>query len=316
MLRRGVALLFASAIVVGACSASTGGSPAASAPAASAPAASAPAASGGGSAAPSAAAAATPIAGGLLDKVLKAGTLRIATDKDYAPQSFLNPDGTWSGFDVDVATEIAKRLGVKAEFKAIDWDVITAGKWADRWDVSVGSMTITKPREQILDFTSPYYYTPAQMAVTKKSGITTLAGLAGKTICVGVATTYEDWLKGTLQSESIGPVASPPPNVTVKTQKTDANCAEFIKAGRDVGDGFLTSATVVDSSISNGTPIVKVGDPVYVEQLAASTDKAGANAQDFIASVTKIIDDMHADGTLTAMSNKWFKADLTTKPGG
>jgi len=314
------ALLAGVVLATAACSSNGGAAssaPSAAAPSAAAPSAAPPSVAPSGSASASAvAASASPIAGGLLDKVLKAGTLRVATDKDYAPQSFLNPDGTWSGFDVDVATEIAKRLGVKAEFKAIDWDVITAGKWADRWDVSVGSMTITKPREKILDFTSPYYYTPAQMAATTKSGITTLDGLAGKTICVGVATTYEDWLKGTLQSESLGPVATPPANVTVKTQKTDANCAEFIKAGRDVGEGFLTSVTVVDSAIANGTPIVKVGDPVYVEQLAASTDKAGANAADFITTVSKIVDDMHADGTLTSLSNKWFKADLTQKPGG
>ena len=76
MLRRGFALLFTSAIVVGACSTSTGGSPAASAPAATAPAS-----------APAASAAASPIAGGLLDKVLKAGVLKVSTDANYAPQS-------------------------------------------------------------------------------------------------------------------------------------------------------------------------------------------------------------------------------------
>jgi polar amino acid transport system substrate-binding protein len=308
-LLRGLALTASAALVFAACSSSAGGSASAAAPTAAGTSA---ASSGGASAAP-----ASPIAGGLLDNVLKAGTLRVATDKDYAPQSFLNPDGTWTGFDVDVATEIAKRLGVKPEFKAIDWDVITAGKWANRWDISVGSMTITKPREQILDFTSAYYYTPAQMAATKKSGITTLDGLAGKTVCVGVSTTYQDWLMGTLQSESLGPVATPPADVKVKTQQTDANCAEFIKAGRDVGEGFLTSATVVDSSIANGTPIVKVGDPVYIEQLAASTDKSGADATDFITTVTKIIDDMHADGTLSALSKKYFDGkDLTIKPAG
>lgn len=253
----------------------------------------------------------------LLGKVLAAGTLRISTEKNYAPQSFLSPDGKWTGFDIDVATEIAKRLGVKPEFKHIDWDVITAGSWAGRWDVSVGSMTITIPRQKALGFTSAYYYTPAQMTATKKSGITTMDGLAGKTVCVGVSTTYEDWLKGTLQSVSIGPVAKPPANVKVKTEPSDNDCAEFTKSGRDVGEGFLTSSTVVDSSIANGTPIVKVGDPVYIEQLAASTDKSGPNDASFIAAVTRIIDNMHADGTLTTLSKKWFNGqDLTVKPAG
>jgi polar amino acid transport system substrate-binding protein len=310
MLRRGFALLFASAIVVGACSASTGGSPAASAPAASAPAASAPAAS-----APAASAAASPIAGGLLDKVLKAGVLKVSTDANYAPQSVQKPDGTYEGFDIDVANEIGKRLGVsKVEFVTPGWDVITAGSWAGRWDISVGSMTITTPRQAILAFSDPYYFTPAQMTATTASGVTTLDGLAGKTVCVGTATTYQDWLQGKLQSVSLGPVLTPPAGVKVQTLDTDQSCAQAIAAGRKDAQGFLSSSTTVDAAIANGTPIVKVGDPVFVEQLAASMDKAGPDPTDFTAAVSKIIDDMHADGTLTAMSNKWFKADLTQKP--
>jgi polar amino acid transport system substrate-binding protein len=257
---------------------------------------------------------ATPVPGGLLDKVLKAGKLVIATDANYAPQSFKNPDGTFVGFDIDVGKEIAKRLGVTAEFTAQSWDTITAGGWSGRWDISVGSMTITKPREQVLAFTHPYYYTPAQMAATTKSGITTLAGLAGKTVCVGSSTTYEDWLKGKLESESLGPVATPPANVTVKALESDNDCPEAMQAGQNVGEGFLSSITVVQSSIDNGAPIVKVGDPVYVEQLAASCDKSGPDPTDFVAAVSKIIDDMHADGTLTALSMTWFKADLTKPP--
>ena len=322
MVKRGVSLFFIAALAVAACSSSTGGSTAPSnAPSAAASASevasTAPSAAASASASAAASAAASPIAGGLLDSVLKAGKLRISTDKNYAPQSFLNPDGTWTGFDIDVGNEIAKRLGVTAEFKSIDWDVITAGSWAKRWDVSIGSMTITIPRQKVLDFTSPYYYTPAQMAATTKSGITSIDGLAGKTVCVGVATTYQDWLQGTLQSVSVGPVASPPAGVKVKTETSDNDCAEFIKSKRDVGDGFLSSATVIDSSIANGTPIVKVGDPVYIEQLAASTDKKGPDDTDFIAAVSKIIDDMHADGTLTTLSKKWFNGqDLTVKPAG
>ncbi len=255
-----------------------------------------------------------PIAGGLLEKVLTAGKLVVSTDADYAPQSFLKPDGSFEGFDIDVANAIGARLGVTVEFVTPGWDVITAGSWAGRWDVSVGSMTITVPREEILAFTSAYYYTPAQMAATTKSGITTLDGLAGKTICVATATTYLDWINGTLESESLGPVADPPAGVTTTILDTDQNCAEAIAAGQNVGDGFLTSETVIDSAISNGVPIVKVGDPVFTEQLAASADKSGPDPTDFIERVSAIIDEMHADGTLKAMSEQWFGEDLTTPP--
>lgn len=313
-LRGRLTLLGATAILVAAC----GGSAATPAPATPAPATPAPATPAPASEAPATPAPATeapPVAGGLLDTVLKSGTLRVSTDPNYAPQSFLKPDGTFEGFDIDVATEIAKRLGVKVEFQTPSWDAITAGSWAGRWDVSVGSMTITVPRQKVLAFTSAYYYTPAQMAVTTKSGITSLDGLAGKTVCVGAATTYMDWLQGSLQSVSLGPVATPPAGVEVKSLDTDQLCAQAITAGQNVGDGFLSASTVIDEAIKQGTPIVKVGDPVFVEQLAASMDLTGPDPSDFVTKVSAIIDEMHADGTLAAMSNKWFGMDLTQKPG-
>jgi polar amino acid transport system substrate-binding protein len=154
-----------------------------------------PSAPASGSAAASPSTAASPSANpdDLLAKIKAAGVLKVSTDAAYPPQSELK-DGKWEGFDVDVATEIAKRLGVTVEFTAQDWAVITAGNWGGRWDISVGSMTITAERSKTFDFSPPYYYTPAQIAASKKSGITDLAGLAGKTICAGEATTYWTWL--------------------------------------------------------------------------------------------------------------------------
>jgi len=309
---RVAALLGSVAIVVGACSTAGGSTaPSAAAPSVAVPSA---AASSAASAAPSAAGSTAPVEGGLLAKVLAAKKLVVSTDTNYAPQSFLKPDGTFEGFDIDVATEIAKRLGVAVAFETPGWDTITAGKWGGRWDVSVGSMTITVPRQKVLDFSPPYYFTPAQMTATTASGITTLDGLAGKTVCVGTATTYQDWLEGKLQSVSLGPVLTPPANVTVQTLDTDQACAQAIAAGRKDAQGFLSASTVIDQAITNKTPIVKVGTPVFVEQLAVSADKSGPPTADFMAAVDKIITDMHADGTLSAMSQKWFKADLTKAP--
>ena len=111
-----------------------------------------------------------------------------------------------------------------------------------------------RPAEAVLDFSPAYYNTPAQMTATTASGITTLDGLAGKTVCVGSATTYMDWLQGNLQSVSLGPVATPPAGVKVQTLDTDQLCAQAITAGRKDAEGFLSSAsTTVDQAIANGT---------------------------------------------------------------
>jgi polar amino acid transport system substrate-binding protein len=238
----------------------------------------------------------------------------VSTDPNYAPQSFLSPDGSYQGFDIDVANEIGKRLGVTVEFVTPGWDTITAGSWGGRWDISVGSMTITVPRREVLDFSPAYYFTPAQMTATIDSGITSIEELTGKTVCLGSATTYEDWIKGTLQSESLGPVAVPPPDVKLQTLPTDQDCAQAFAAGRKDAEAFLTSGTVVDQAIANGTPIVKIGAPVFTEQLAVSIDKSGPDDTDFLARLKTIIEEMHADGTLTALSMKSFNEDLTVPP--
>jgi len=296
MFKRGISMLLAAAFVAAACSSAGSSSP----PAAST--------------APGASAGASPIAGGLLEKVLKAGTLKVSTDANYAPQSVQKPDGSYEGFDIDVATEIAKRLGVKVEFVTPGWDIITAGSWSGRWDVSVGSMTITVPRQGVFEFSPPYYFTPAQMTATTASGITTIDGLAGKTVCVGSATTYEDWLKGKLQSVSTGTVATAPAGVKVQSLDTDQSCAQAIAAGRKDAEGYLTAGPTVDAGIKNGTPIIKIGDPVFTEQLAVAVDKSGPATTDFMPALAKIITDMHADGTLKKLSEKWLGGDLTEAP--
>ena len=300
-IRKLAALAVASGLVFAACTGS-GASPSSSP--------SAPPASEAPSAAASAAPA-TPIAGGLLEKVIKAGKLVVSTDPKYPPQSELQPDGTFKGFDIDVATEIAKRLGVKVEFATPDWTAITAGGWGGRWDISVGSMAITVDRSKVLDFSPPYYYTPAQMAASKKSGITTLDGLAGKTICSGEGTTYDQWLNGKLDYGTGQNLGTPPAGIKTVTLPTDTDCPDQWKSGRFDFDGWLSSVTTVDGAIKAGLPVVKIGPPVYFEPLAVSIDKGGPVDADFLAAVKKIVDDMHTDGTLQAMSMKWFGADFT-----
>lgn len=279
---------------------------------------------GGGSASPSAttgsatSGAASGSAGNpndLLAKIKQAGAIRVSTDPNYAPQSFQKPDGTFEGFDIDVANEIAKRLGVTVKFITPDFSAVQSGGWAGRWDMSVGSMTITEPRKKVLDFTEPYYFTPAQMSASKKSGITTLDGLAGKKICVGEQTTYQFWLEGTLKLGDGSSTAPVPQGAKATTLKTDQDCAQSLKSGRSDFEGWLSSSSTVDDAIKAGTPVVKVGTPVFYEPLGVAFDNKGAPPHsELLAAVKKIIQDMHADGTLTTLSKKWFNgADLTTK---
>ena len=254
----------------------------------------------------------------LLAKVLAEGVIRVSTDPNYAPQSLLKPDGTFEGFDIETATEIAERLGVEIEFVTPEWDAITAGNWGDQWDMSVGSMTITTPRAEVLYFSSGYYFTPAQFAARAGADIDSLDDIAGKTVCVGTATTYELYLNGEdvgIPQEFIN--VPPPEGVTVVPLSTDAECAQAIQAGREEFDIFLTSGTVIDQAIANNIDVVKVGEPVFVENLAAAFDKnSSLDSSGLRDKVSEIIDGMHADGTLSASSKNWFDGvDLSVISG-
>src|SRR5437016_5391250 len=134
----------------------------------------------------------------LLAEVHRRGTLVIATDANYSPQSVRAPNGTWSGFDVEVGREIARRLGVKPVFEAVHFDLIVKGHWLNKWDVDVGSMSITSERTKVLWFSKSYYYVPGSIAVRAPGPIQTLSDLRGKKVGVTAATTFQSYLLGKL----------------------------------------------------------------------------------------------------------------------
>ncbi|MEP7360454.1 MAG: transporter substrate-binding domain-containing protein [Chloroflexota bacterium] len=252
-----------------------------------------------------------------LAAVCAAGKIVMSTDPAYPPQSVLAPDDPlgYKGFDIDVGHEIANRLGVDISFETPAWEVLTAGSWNGRWDFSVGSMTITSPRQTVLDFTQPYYYTPAQLAVQSSSAITDPAGLAGKVICVGEGTTYLDWINGVLDFGSESPQTTAPAGSTATTLPSDRDCAVAWQSGRHDFDGWLSSLTTVQGAIDDGLPVKTVGAPVYYEPLAVAFDKSAPTHTALLAAVDQIVADMHADGTLTQLSMKWFNYDYTVEAG-
>ena len=244
-----------------------------------------------------------------LAAICEAGVIKVSTDPEYPPQSFLDPEtNELDGFDVDVAKEIAERLGVEAQFETPTFDAVVAGSWAGRWDMSVGSVTITPERAEVLDFTQAYYYTPAQMAALSSSGFTSLDDFAGTTVCVGAGTTYFFWLNGELTlPEEAGEMAEPPADVTATTLETDTDCAEAWQAGRTDFEGWLTAYPTALGIQEGGLEIDLVGDPVFFEPLAVAFDKGVENNDSLVEAVDAIIGEMHEDGTLTALSEEWYE---------
>jgi polar amino acid transport system substrate-binding protein len=253
---------------------------------------------------------------GLLAAVQNAGVLRVSTDPAYPPQSSLNKQGEYEGFDIDVATEIANRLGVEIAWETPSWDAITAGNWSGRWDVSVGSMTVTPERAEVLHFTPAYYYTPASVAVhednTDISDVET--DLDGKTIGVCSGCTYDFYLEKTLDipGEEIEFVID---DAEIKGYDTDSSAINDL----EIGDGrrldaVISATPTLEGAVDKGKAIKLVGDPIFYEPLAVAIDRnAPEDPQPLVDAISAIIEEMHADGTLTELSMKWYETDLTKK---
>jgi polar amino acid transport system substrate-binding protein len=250
----------------------------------------------------------------LLSEVRKRGKLLISTDANYEPFSYKTSDGTWHGFDVDVAREIARRLGVQAEFLDISFDVVTGGNWNGRWDLNVDSMAIARDRQRVLYFTEPYYYTPAAFFVYKKNSLRSVDDLAGKRVGVGAATTSQAYLEGhlTLTGENI---IIPAPPARAVPYDTDQLALRDLALGDGVRlDAVLTSGPFVKYQIKNGQPFKQLGQPVFYEDCAVAIDKnSPLDPKRFYSAVDTAVKDMHRDGTLSRLSMRYFGVDLTHK---
>jgi len=107
-----------------------------------------------------------------LEKVLKEGVLSFAMSGGYPPFNYYNEKNELSGFDVEIAKAVCKKLGVRYKPVTTAWDGIIEGLRAGRYDGVWGSMAITEGRLNIVDFSDPYYISGAQLVVRKDSPIT------------------------------------------------------------------------------------------------------------------------------------------------
>lgn len=251
----------------------------------------------------------------LLAQIMADGEIVVSTDPAYPPQSELNPTtNEYEGFDIDVANEIASRLGVTVRWETPAWDAIVSGNWLDRWQMSVGSMTVTSERVEVLEFAPAYYYTPASVAVhADNTTITnTDSDLDGATIGVCGGCTYDFFLQKTLEipGYTFDFVIDDAEIVTYDTDST-------VIADLAIGDGArldaaISSLTTFEGAIADGVPIKIVGEPIFYEPLAAAFDRSSSlDGTSLVDRVTEIVDEMHTDGTLSELSMKWYGSDFT-----
>lgn len=152
------------------------------------------------------------------------------------------------------------------------------------------------------------------MAVPKDSTVQSLADLNdGKTFCVGTATTYEQWLTGTLEIVDPAKQAAPT-NPDIQALPTDNECVQAVGAGRKY-DAIVANANGLADAVRGGAPIrVLDGPPIFTVSVAFALDKSGPPTASLISVLNEIVGEMHADGTLTTLSMKYLQKDATKAP--
>lgn len=267
----------------------------------------------------------------LLDILQSRGTLVIAAETDYPPQSQLIEGeprlGTTrcqsteytanqlTGFDIEVAANIAGQLGVEPCFVTPGWSQIISGSWSDVWDVSVGSMVITPDRMKRLWFTQPYTSGSAVLFVHKDNqSFHQPSDLSGKRVGVCAGCAYEDYLNGRL--------VIPGQQIVFKIHgaeivgyDTDTSALADLARGNGAHlDAVLTDPDTGEAEIANGLPIKQMSEPVYYDFVAAAVDKKGiSDPLPFLEKLNQIIQGMHADGTLSRLSVQYYGSDFTTQ---
>jgi polar amino acid transport system substrate-binding protein len=264
-----------------------------------------------------------------LAEILARGTLIIATDPDYAPQSKLlagtSPaEGTkcspvqytadqMDGFDVKVAEEIANRLGVEPCFVTPPWSQSVAGNWGDNWDVHVGSVAITSDRMKWLYFSQPYYATPTVILIHKDNTTFTVPeDLSEKRIGVCVGCTFEAYLKGMLQLPAQY-VEYRIQNAEIVGYENEDPAIQDLSEGDGVKlDAVITILPVARQALKAGYPVKILGEPLWFSYASVTLDRSSRRSQTrLLDTVSNIIRELHADGTLKKWSIEYQGVDLT-----
>lgn len=227
----------------------------------------------------------------VVDEIKERGTLTMAMSGKYPPFNFINENNELDGFDVDIAKEISKRLGVEAEPVTTEWDAIITGLLTSKFDIILGSLSITEERLEKVDFVH-YYTSGGSVIVPKDSDIKGPEDLEGATVGVGMGTTFEE------KAIELG--------AEVKTYSASVDALTDMNNGRI--DAVISDKLVTANAIKTmNYPFHFVGEDLFVDKCGIAIRKDNPELRD---EITKILEEMKEDGTYTEISEKWFGMDI------
>lgn len=229
---------------------------------------------------------------GALERIKKAGVLKVGSDVAYAPFEFMEGDKP-VGFDIDIAQEIAKALGVKLQVINTSFDGIIAALKAKKFDIIISAMTITEERKKEIAFSIPYYDS-GQIIVVRSDNkdIKSEKDLKGKIVGVQLGTTGE---------------------ITAKNLKNRVGIKE-IRSYETIPEAFMDlelgrlDAVINDLPVSlyyskNNPKLKCVGKPFTIEQYGIAVRKED---KDLLDKINEILVNLKKTGRYNQIYRKWF----------
>ncbi len=234
-----------------------------------------------------------------LAKITEAGKIIFAMEGQWAPWTYHDESGDLVGYDTEVGKEIAKKLGVEAEFVEGEWDGLFTGLDGGRYDAIINGVEITDERAEKYDFTRPYAYIKTVLVVKGDNDeIKDFTDLKDKKTSNSLGSTYADL------AEEYG--------AKVENVDTLAETIDMIVSGRvdatlnadvSVYDYLREKPDVDIKIVANTTDSSKVSIPL----------RKGDESASLRAAIDKALEELEADGTLSALSEKYFGADISAQ---
>ncbi len=233
-----------------------------------------------------------------LANIEKKGTLIVGSDIPYGVMEFFDANNNPAGVDVDVAKEIASRLGVKLAFEDRGWDQLFSEVKNGEIDLAISSITITPERQKEVLF-SDHYFHGGQVIVVRSDNQTIrgVANLAGQKIAVQKDTTGQDEARKYTAENAIFPYLS-----FDSSEGGGLNIVNDLKSGKF--DVIIVDYIQALDMIKNNTGLKIVGVPFTKETYGIIT-KIGNDS--LTQRINSILSDMEKDGTLEEIETKWVK---------
>ena len=235
----------------------------------------------------------------LLEDVQSRGSLVIATEGAWSPWTYHDESDQLVGFDVEVARAVAEKLGVEADFVECPWESIFLGIDSKMYDIAANGVEVTEDRAAKYDFSVPYAYLRTALIVRgDNEDIASFEDLNGKKTANSAGSTYA------LLAESYG--------ATTDTVSTLAQTLDLVLAGR-VDATLNAELSFYDYMKEHPDANLKIAALSETASHVAIPVRKGEENAAFLSAVNEAIEALRADGTLKAISERYFDIDITSE---